>query len=190
MRNEEISQRTKTQLAACLKNKMAVKSLSKITVSELIQDCNVNRNTFYYHFDDLYSLLKWTLEQEAITVVQETNLLENAEGAICFILDYVTKNRNILSSAYDSLGYDELKRFFYADIYAIIDNAIGLAEHQANGLLPKERQGFYAMFYTEAVAGSLINYLKDPTRWTQGEVEENLLLLIKGVTLQITEELK
>lgn len=49
---------------------MRRKPFSKITVSELIKTCNVNRKTFYYHFEDIYDLLKWMLEQEAVAVVR------------------------------------------------------------------------------------------------------------------------
>ena len=34
---------------------MEKKPLSKITVSEIIADCGVNRKTFYYHFEDIYA---------------------------------------------------------------------------------------------------------------------------------------
>lgn len=56
--------------SAALKSAMKNKTLSKITVSEIIQTCRVNRKTFYYHFQDIYELLKWTLEQEAVEVVK------------------------------------------------------------------------------------------------------------------------
>lgn len=52
---------TKKMLSGALKNAMKSKSLSKITVSELIEACGVNRKTFYYHFQDIYDLLKWIL---------------------------------------------------------------------------------------------------------------------------------
>ena len=29
----------------------------KITVSTLIRECNISRNTFYYHYPDIYALL-------------------------------------------------------------------------------------------------------------------------------------
>ena len=45
---------TKKMLSAELKAKMEKKPLSKITVSEIVQDCGVNRKTFYYHFVDWY----------------------------------------------------------------------------------------------------------------------------------------
>ena len=57
MTHEEISLRTKKVLCASLKNQMMHKTFSKITVTELIRDCNINRKTFYYHFQDIYDLL-------------------------------------------------------------------------------------------------------------------------------------
>lgn len=64
MTHEETSYQTKMMLCASLKKIMKHKPFSKITVSELIKDCDLNRKTFYYHFEDIYRLLKWTLEQE------------------------------------------------------------------------------------------------------------------------------
>ena len=65
---------TKKALAASLKETMRHKAFSKITVKEIIQSCGVNRNTFYYHFEDIYSLLRWMLTEEAIDVVKHFNL--------------------------------------------------------------------------------------------------------------------
>ena len=54
---------TKKTLAMSFKKLMRKKPLSKITISEIISDCGLNRNTFYDHFEDICALLKWTLEQ-------------------------------------------------------------------------------------------------------------------------------
>ena len=56
MRHEVTSLNTKKLIANSLKKAMKTKPLSKITVSELIRDCGINRNTFYYHFDDIYEI--------------------------------------------------------------------------------------------------------------------------------------
>ena len=53
MRNEEISLRTKKALAEALKNAMKSKKFSAITISEIVEACEVNRKTFYYHFQDI-----------------------------------------------------------------------------------------------------------------------------------------
>lgn len=66
---------TKNILAASLKKFMEKKPLSKITVSEIIADCNVNRRTFYYHFDDIYALLKWVLIKKPLRELEILTLL-------------------------------------------------------------------------------------------------------------------
>ena len=60
--------------ATSLKHFMEEKPLSKITVSEIVADCGVNRKTFYYHFDSIYALLKWMLKDEAIDVFGQHDL--------------------------------------------------------------------------------------------------------------------
>lgn len=112
MTNEEMSLNTKKSLAAALKKAMENKKLSKITVSELITECNVNRKTFYYHFQNIYELLKWMMEEDALEVVKQFDMVVNTEEAFRFIMDYVEKNKHIINCAYDSMGHEELKRFF------------------------------------------------------------------------------
>ena len=53
-------------LAASLKKFMAQKPLNKITIREIVEDCGVNRQTLYYHFEDIYALGKWMFDQEAV----------------------------------------------------------------------------------------------------------------------------
>ena len=110
MTHQETSLQTKKMLCTSLKKIMKHKAFSKITVSELIKDCNVNRKTFYYHFEDIYGLLKWMLEQEAFEVVKQFDLLVNYRDAFDFAINYVEQNSFFLNCIYDSVGRDELKR--------------------------------------------------------------------------------
>ena len=116
MKHEVTTLNTKKTLAASLKRFMEKKPLSKITVSEIITDCGVNRKTFYYHFEDIYALLKWMLEEEAVDVVKQFNLLVDYREAVLFVLNYVKTNKHLLCCAYDSMGRDKMKRFFFIPI--------------------------------------------------------------------------
>lgn len=161
MKNEEISLETKKALALSLKKAMRHKNFSKITVKEIIQDCGVNRNTFYYHFDDIYALLRWMLTEEAIEVVKHFDLLVDYEDAIRFIMDYVGENDYIISCAYDAIGRDEMKRFFYSDFIAITSSLINNADEKAQKHLEPEFKDFLANFYTEALAGTLVDWARE-----------------------------
>ena len=50
MKHNEQSQQTKQALSEALKAMMKKKPLNKITVGELVEDCGVNRKTFYRHY--------------------------------------------------------------------------------------------------------------------------------------------
>ena len=179
MKYEAVSLNTKKMLSAALKDAMKRKALSKITVSEIVRVCGVNRKTFYYHFQDIYDLLKWTLEQEAVEVVKKFDLLVNADDAISFVIDYVEENRHILSCAYDSMGRDELRRFFYADFIEITLSLVEQAEARTGHRADAKFKRFLAEFYTEALAGMLINLFKTDFGYDREELRENLLLLMK-----------
>ena len=59
-----MAQMTKLALAQSLKQLMAERTLDKITVKEIVTRCGVNRQTFYYHFKDIYDLLDWMFVNE------------------------------------------------------------------------------------------------------------------------------
>ncbi len=156
MKHEVTTLNTKRTIAASLKKFMEKKPLSKITVSEIIADCGVNRKTFYYHFEDIYALLKWMLEEEAVEVVKQFDLLVDYREAVLFVMDYVRKNKHLLCCAYDSMGRDEMKHFFYADFIGIAHKVIADTERQLGVQVEPQFREFLAHFYTEGVAGLLI----------------------------------
>lgn len=180
MKHEVTTLNTKRTLAASLKKFMEIKPLSKITVSEIISDCGVNRKTFYYHFEDIYALLKWMLDEEAVEVVKQFDLLVDYREAILFIMDYVKNNKHLLSCAYDSMGRDEMKRFFYADFVGIVQSAIDTTEQQLGLAVNTTFKKFLVHFYTEAIAGLLISEFKDQEDHNPQKVVEYFSLILKS----------
>lgn len=179
MTNEEISLKTKKSLAAALKKAMETKKLSKITVSELILECNINRKTFYYHFQDIYALLKWVLEEEAINVVKQFDMIVNTEEAFRFIMNYIEDNKHIINCAYDSMGYEELKRFLYSDMIGIISETVQAGEDKLGVSIDESFKEFLARFYSEAAAGIMIDWIKNRVSQDKETVLQDLLLICR-----------
>ncbi|MDL2318647.1 TetR/AcrR family transcriptional regulator [Eubacteriales bacterium OttesenSCG-928-A19] len=69
-------------------------------MSELISDCGVNRKTFYYHFENIYALLTWMLEQESIEIIWQFDWMVHYTDAVQFTIDYsdpiLTESRRLL----------------------------------------------------------------------------------------------
>ena len=164
MPNSMSSDITKRLMVQSLKKYMAKKPLPKISVREITEDSGVSRQTFYYHFEDIYALLKWMLEQEAVSVVEKFDLLTNYREAILFVMDYVEANTYILNCAYDSMGRDEMKRFFYADFIGIIEALVSSVEQEMDASAPDDFKEFLCSLYAEALAGVLIDWFRDPEK--------------------------
>lgn len=80
---------------------------------------------------------------------------------IMFAMNYVRKNKHLLCCAYDSMGRDEMKRFFYTDFIGITQTAINNAEQQLGLNTEENFKKFLAHLYTEAIAGMLIDEFTD-----------------------------
>ena len=118
----------------------------------------MNRNSFYYHFEDIYALFKWMLEQEAVEVVKQFDLVLDYREAIQFVMDYVSENRHIVNGAYDAMGREGLKRFFYADFIDIVRSYINGVADQYGVDVDGDYRNFLAEFFTEAISGTILSW--------------------------------
>lgn len=180
MTHNEISLQTKKKLAASLKKFMMSKSLNKITVTDIIKDCSVNRKTFYYHFQDIYDLLKWILEQEAVEVVKKFDLMVDYKEAILFVINYVEDNAHILACAYDTLGREEMRRFLYQDFINIIETIVDNVAKESGLCIDKEFKHFLCNLYTESLAGILIEWFKNPQNQYKEQIVEYLSIIFRS----------
>lgn len=180
MKYEVTSFNTKKMLAESLKKIMKKKSFSKITVSEIIADCGVNRKTFYYHFEDIYALLKWLFETEAIDMVKQFDLHVDYEEAIGFVMDYVEENEYIINCAFDSIGRMQMKHLFYRDFIEMIFSLISNAEKDMGKTLDKEYKNFLCSFYAEALAGMLIDWFQHREIRNRTQVTKYLIDTMKA----------
>lgn len=185
MKYETKSLMTKKALSASLKKLMEQKTLDKISIREIIEDCGVNRKTFYYHFEDIYDLLKWIFEEEAIEIVKQYDLILNSKDAIRFVLDYVEENKLICNCAFDALGRDELKRFFQKDFLAIIDNLIKTVSEGYD--VPEDYKEFLTNFYTEALASQLIDYIRYREKYTKEKMVLYITVTLKASIMKALE---
>ena len=179
MKHEVTTYHTKKLLADSLKKTMKNKAFSKITVTEIINASGVNRKTFYYHFEDIFALLKWMFDEEASEVVKHFDLLVNYEEAIRFVMNYVEENDYIISCAYDSIGREEMKRFFYADFVGVVTSVIDAAEQSLGISIDPSFKEYVAKFYTEALSGMLIDWVKEKDRTDRDKVIGYLTTIIE-----------
>ena len=152
--------KTRQAIRIALISLLSEKELSDITISELSARAQVNRKTFYYHFEDIFSLLKWTLDQEAMCMFGKYDLVSQRRDAVDFALDYISSNHDILHNIVHSIGRSELSRYFYNDIYEPRHNLVCEAVKKHSVTAEDSYQVFLSRFLTEAIAGILLDCIE------------------------------
>lgn len=150
---------TKLQMAESLKKMIKGRPFSKITVQDIVSDCNINRNTFYYHFENNYDLLSFTYEQEVQNIVESFHKANaTIPQAMDFVLDYIDKNIPLCQCAYESLGEQQLKIIFEKDLRDFVSATI---EYFANDVsFSEDFKTFVSFGYTNLLSSQIIWYIR------------------------------
>lgn len=102
-----MSNATKRILAMSLKKLLSSRSLDGITIQDLVDDAEVSRKTFYYHFRDVYDLLEWILIDEGKRLIEDNNAAGTWQQALRNVFAYFHDNRSMILNAYRAMHKEE-----------------------------------------------------------------------------------
>ncbi len=104
---------TKNAIKESFLHLLEERPFSKITVKDIVDGCGVNRNSFYYHFADVPSLLDEILEDQINKVILTYPTIGSAEECITVILQFIRKNQRSVLHVYHSVGRDTFERHLW-----------------------------------------------------------------------------
>lgn len=148
------SAQTKQAMAAALKELMAQKPVEKISIQEITVRCGIKRQNFYYHFEDIYDLMRWMFQEEAVSLLQKREGALLWQEGILQLFQYLEENRAVCLCALKSLGRDNIRRFFADDIHAVIGRAILQMAEPLGGI-----EGNLPAAYVISLVGMVENWL-------------------------------
>lgn len=76
----------KEAFAQSLKKMLEKKTLEHITVKDIVEDCGVSRQAFYYHFNDIYALVEWIFLEEASAALANNRDIDTWQNGYCHVL--------------------------------------------------------------------------------------------------------
>ena len=82
------------------------KPLSQITVRGIVEDCNVNRNTFYYYYQDLPQLLESVVNEETERIIRENPSIGSIEDCLNATISFAQNNRKAVMHIFHSVDRD------------------------------------------------------------------------------------
>ncbi len=85
--------------------------LNKISVRSIVEDCGINRNSFYYHFQDIPALMEEIIVELADGLVKKYPKIESLEDCVSEAFDFALKNKKAVLHIFNSMNRDLFERY-------------------------------------------------------------------------------
>lgn len=115
---------TKRALAESFKKLLGKKSFDKITVKDIVEDCGVNRQTFYYHFHDVYDLIEWIFQDATEGSATQEKDYSDWDTGLEALITYLQNNRILILNAYNSISHEVVANYIKKAIYPYAESIV------------------------------------------------------------------
>ena len=188
------SDQTKHALAAALKELIAQKPIDKITIHDITERCGIRRQNFYYHFEDVYDLMRWMFQEEAMSLLRQHEGTLLWQEGLLQLFRYIEENKAVCLCALRSVGREHLKRFFETDIHAIIHRTVEQFGHEVGAIsagVTESDVELVTHFYVVALTGMLESWLLGEIDRTPEELisfaDRTLMDQVQGARLRYSK---
>lgn len=150
----------KIKLADAIKQLLSTKPLYKITIKEITDIVGINRQTFYYHFKDIYDLTLFMYRHDIYTLLEDFDFSNDFSLIIKIMFTYAVDNRNLLLNTISNADTGVVNQYIISIVNEMVIKAI---QYRAKALdLEVEDEGVkeLAEFYTFYIAGEIMNWFK------------------------------
>ena len=158
------------------------KKLHNITVTELAKACNIERKTFYYHYDNLTELVKEIFDEELDIVIEEFNETLSWEESFISAAKFILDNKKMVKHIYESDYRIDLEKYIFSISGEIMKKYV---ERVAKDTKAQEIDiKLITYFYQCALSSSLIQWVATDMKTDPKVVTRRLGELMDGNILE------
>lgn len=173
-----MSKITKNALSASLKKLLLQKPFDKITVTDITEDCGLNRMTFYYHFQDIYDLLEWTCQEDARKYLKNKKTYDTWQEGYLNIFYGALENKEFILNVYHSVRREYIEQYLDR---VVSDLLLGVVEELAANMTVREKDKmFIAKFYQFSFVGTMLKWIDTGMKEKPEYIVERTATLIHG----------
>lgn len=136
---------------------LSERPLNQITVKDIVEDCGINRNSFYYHFKDLPDLVEAIVGEQVQALIQRHPTISSVEECFDAVIELVMQNRRAIYHIYNSLSRETFERHLMDACQSIVTTYLK-PEFQESSLSPEDLQALIRFHKCECF-GAVIDWL-------------------------------
>ena len=166
---------TNQKIANSLKEVMREKPFDKITISDITENCSINRLTFYYHFKDKYDLLNAICYNEIISKLSDAGDKESLKNGFIALFKTMQEEKDFYANAFlcNNSKLDELILDYFKKFVNFINQSSQNEQHYS------ERDLYvFSIFLASGCKGVLTQWVKDGMPGRPEDLTNRLISLL------------
>lgn len=104
---------TKQALRDALMRMLSERPLSQITVKDIVTECGVNRNTFYYYFSDIPALIEDTVRGDAEALIAAYPTVEKLDDCLRAVIASAQAKKKAVLHIYNSVNRELYEQYLW-----------------------------------------------------------------------------
>ena len=133
------------------------KSIDKITVKDICELCEINRNTFYYYYSDIYQVLEELLKFETEKSLKEDQKYESFYEDFLKRYHLIIEYKKAVYNLYNSKNRDLILKYFQDITENFVEKYV-YKEVKGKKLLPEDIK-FIIDFYSSSMIGNIFRWM-------------------------------
>jgi AcrR family transcriptional regulator len=166
-----MSQLTRKAIMKCTLELAEKKSLKKITVKDIADECGITRSTFYYHFSDIYDVLDGVVQAKIDEFNEEYN--GEMDKVLMRFIEYSIIHRKVWANLFDARGREWLEKYVKTRIHYLA--LLQIRKMSEGYILSIKDVEIICSFYEEAIFGLLMRWIiKEEKTKTVDEIKDTV----------------
>ena len=157
------------------------KQVNKITVKEIVEDCGINRNSFYYHFDDIPALIEEIFNDQVDELVNNQSPSENIYDGIITAIDFALQNKTAMLHIHNSASRDLFDRYLGRVAQRTVSEFFDTMTDGGKNIVPEDREAFI-LYYKSLLIGFVVEWLSDGMKYDLTTKIKRVCELFEGTT--------
>ena len=132
------------------------KNIDKITVKDIVDECGISRQSFYYHFQDILEVIEWSAEQAFQKLLERSMETDDAEAVFQDFITASDEASAMLRKLLNSQKREQVERLMVRSVRAYLQELIQRKGPIAD--IPYEDAEAALSFCTYGIVGLLLEY--------------------------------
>ncbi len=174
-----MKEKTETIFCESFMELLRKNSFQKITIQMIANKCGVNRQTFYYHYENIYDLLAHTMEYHFVKESRFKDIM-SWEESVELLLSWMIDNKGIIRNIVGNVNRMALRK----GIYPIVQKCLSSA-YYPNFIVKSSgddsEEEFIQRFLTIGITQYIMEWVENDFKESKQEVVDHIFLILKRI---------